>query len=174
MYTDKRIKHIAQQVINHHQSNDPQVLSKQLDIIILPSNLGSKINGFLQYHEGANKYLIHLNNNLEFHDQQATIAHELGHFFLHKEFNTFKVKKTSIVLESKLESQANTFAAELLLPDSLLKGTNLCMSNFLSPERIAARYNVPLELAKIKCKQNKTLSTYYRRENFHNNHVVII
>ncbi|MED1530535.1 MULTISPECIES: ImmA/IrrE family metallo-endopeptidase [Bacillus] len=173
MYTDKRIKHIAQHVINDHQSNDPQVLSKKLDIIILPSNLGSKINGFLQYHEGANKYLIHLNNNLDYHDQQATLAHELGHFFLHKEFNTFKIKKTSIVLESKLESQANTFAAELLLPDSLLKGSNLCIRN-LSAETIATRYNVPLAIAKIKYKQNKKLSIYNRRENFHENHVVII
>lgn len=58
--------------------------------------------------------------------QRFTIAHELGHFFLHPRKDTF-VDQVSYrdnkkdILRTPTERQANMFAAALLMPNSLLE-----------------------------------------------------
>ncbi|MFP3398794.1 ImmA/IrrE family metallo-endopeptidase, partial [Brevibacterium sp. SIMBA_078] len=74
--------------------------------------------GFLQFYEEENHYLIHVNE--KFNYEKLVIAHELGHFFLHKNVNTFKLANCSSVLENKLEHQADVFASEILLTDEML------------------------------------------------------
>jgi Zn-dependent peptidase ImmA (M78 family) len=62
--------------------------------------------------------------------QRFTIAHELGHFFLHREESSVFVDDVPVVLfrneasaegTQKREIQANAFAAELLMPACLIK-----------------------------------------------------
>ncbi|MBD5024233.1 metallopeptidase ImmA, partial [Xanthomonas citri pv. citri] len=74
--------------------------------------------GLLQHDKATDQYLIHINENLQ--HQQFVIAHELGHYFLHKRLNTFKVVNCSKVLKDKLEHQASLFASELILTDKML------------------------------------------------------
>lgn len=54
--------------------------------------------------------------------QRFTIAHELGHFFLHEQkeaFVDFRDNKKNIIRDKK-EIEANKFAAALLMPKKLL------------------------------------------------------
>jgi Zn-dependent peptidase ImmA (M78 family) len=66
------------------------------------------------------------------HRQRFTIAHELGHLELHREMITSKVhvdKDFPVLMRDpksatgteKLEIEANQFAAELLMPEALIK-----------------------------------------------------
>src|SRR5690625_4011290 len=52
-----------------------------------------------------------------------TIAHELGHYFLHSEFRTHFADRSRDLLdetESILEMQANAFASQIILPKEIL------------------------------------------------------
>ena len=54
--------------------------------------------------------------------QRFTIAHELGHFFLHMDKDAQEDKITSFRMDSSpKERQANAFAANLLMPESLVR-----------------------------------------------------
>ena len=73
--------------------------------------------------------IISVNENHNFLRQRSTIAHALGHFFLHQE-ETFHINHASQVklpnknLETKIsdkEKEANLFAAELLMPGSFIE-----------------------------------------------------
>ena len=48
------------------------------------------------------------------------MAHELGHALLHRKENCYFIRNKTLLLNSKKEIEANKFAMELLLPDSLL------------------------------------------------------
>ena len=49
------------------------------------------------------------------------MAHELGHAILHPKDNCYFIRNKTLLLNSKNEVQANQFAAELLIPDSLIE-----------------------------------------------------
>lgn len=74
-----------------------------------------------------------------------TIAHEIGHFFLHRDESiSFARADVSIPTYKKPEWQANTFAGELLVPVSLIKE--------LSVDEIARECKVSRQVAEIQKK----------------------
>ena len=74
-----------------------------------------------------------------------TLAHELGHVFLHND-NTVVLSRGSenIPIYENPEWQANTFAAEFLVPTNKAKNMNAF--------EIVARYNCSFEVACIQAK----------------------
>ncbi|MCY7929789.1 ImmA/IrrE family metallo-endopeptidase [Bacillus inaquosorum] len=142
IYTSKSIKHRTQSVINKYGTNDVYEICELLNIYILKNNLG-QAKGFLQFDKPTNQYLIHINENLN--NEQFVIAHELGHYFLHKNLNTFKIQKCSSVLKDKLEHQANLFAAELLLTDKMIRDALPIIREF-NQEQMASYFKVPLSV----------------------------
>ncbi len=67
--------------------------------------------------------LIGINSNEALVRQRFTIAHELGHFFLHPQkdaFVDYRDNKRDI-MRTPREKQANMFAAALLMPGALLR-----------------------------------------------------
>ena len=63
---------------------------------------------------------IHINGRLSRQEQRFACAHELGHAILHPDANTpFLTQKTYLSVD-KLESEANKFAVEFLIPDDIL------------------------------------------------------
>ena len=67
--------------------------------------------------------LIGVNSSESFVRQRFTIAHELGHFFLHpqkKTFVDFRDNKQGIARKPR-EVQANMFAAAILMPKKYLE-----------------------------------------------------
>ena len=78
-----------------------------------------------------------------------TIAHELGHCFLHLDQISMARAATSADKNyNNSEWQANEFAAQLLMPFSLVKD-NYCLSD----EELAERFGVSRECAKYRKKK---------------------
>ncbi|MFA7415236.1 MAG: ImmA/IrrE family metallo-endopeptidase [Rhizobium sp.] len=75
-----------------------------------------------------------------------TVAHELGHFFLHTGIPLARsFKGDGVQIFSKSEPQANQFAAEFLMPRSQLwRG--------ISASEVAANHGVSDEAARNRCK----------------------
>lgn len=48
------------------------------------------------------------------------MAHELAHSIMHRKENCYFIRNKTLLLTSKMEIEANTFAAELLIPDELI------------------------------------------------------
>lgn len=78
-------------------------------------SLFNRINGFLDF----NDKIIIVNSERKPYVQNFTIAHELGHWLLHNDRRKEYVLKLSCPNggeDDPMEKEANTFAAELLVP----------------------------------------------------------
>ena len=53
--------------------------------------------------------------------QCFTVAHELGHYFLHRNVNSDILYREKSNSDSDIEKEANEFAAELLMPESAIR-----------------------------------------------------
>ncbi|QCJ57047.1 ImmA/IrrE family metallo-endopeptidase [Enterococcus mundtii] len=142
-----RIKKKVYDIINQYSTNDPKSIADLLGIITLKSDLGS-VEGFLQ--EYKHNYIIHLNTSIEEKTKQDRIlAHELGHYFLHRHLNIFKLSTHSLAFESSLEHEADIFSCELLLNDQMLEEEfNYIQGKNLA--ELAAFFNVDYEVANLK------------------------
>lgn len=93
-------------------------------IVLYKKQLPDDISGILDIKNG--RKIIIINENHYFKRIRFTIAHELGHFFLHKnegvhiDKNTFFRDKNSSETLYSIEIQANRFAAELLMPEHMI------------------------------------------------------
>lgn len=84
----------------------------------------SAVSGFLDFAEKA----IYVNADDPYTRQTFTIAHELGHFLMHKEVYRKNPNLYQVLLRmpigaetDPLEKEANSFAAHLLVPELELK-----------------------------------------------------
>ncbi|MDA1478049.1 ImmA/IrrE family metallo-endopeptidase [Bacillus changyiensis] len=154
IYPSLNIKHKAESIIKEYKTNDVYEICANLKIIILEEDLGC-IKGFLQYYEEENEYIIHVNKQSK--HPEIIIAHELGHFILHKNLNIFKLEKCSLVFGSKLENQANIFASEILITDKMLID-ELPRINDWTHKQIASFFKVPLFVIEYKFFRKKLLS----------------
>lgn len=103
--------------------------------IIGDSDLPEGISGAIIYKPADKKFVIVFNTNKPKTRQYFTIAHELGHYFLHGE----ELKSEEILVDTdnsvdgskiffrldnpthqKIETEANKFAAALLMPQDLV------------------------------------------------------
>lgn len=67
-----------------------------------------------------NHKCVFLNEDLEENEMRLVMAHELGHSIMHRKENCYFIRNKTLLLNSKIEIEANTFAAELLIPDELI------------------------------------------------------
>lgn len=101
-------------------------LAQALGLGVLRSTLQPGISGQIEpsdkYPAG---YVIKVNRHEVKHRQRFTIAHEIGHFMLHRDRIGSGIRDT-ILYRSKLsnvmEAEANRFAAELLMPFDQVRG----------------------------------------------------
>ena len=61
---------------------------------------------------------IFLNENLDEHEMRFVMAHELGHAILHPRQNCYFIRNKTFLSADRIEIEANTFAIELLVPDT--------------------------------------------------------
>ncbi len=140
------IKSITERLTTKHKTINPFEIADSLNIKVTLWDLHEDINGFYKY-DRRNKFIF-INNNLSEEMQSVVCAHELGHAILHSRANTPFMRKNTLLSIARIEIEANTFAAELLISDdSLSKCTHL------SVYEIASLHNVPTELAMLKCKE---------------------
>lgn len=103
-------------------------IARKLGLGVLPYNLGSNVSGVLYIQNG--KGTIGFNPSESAVRTRFTIAHEIGHFVLHKLNNDMFVDHKQFRLmfrdsksstgQDKMEQEANAFAAALLMPKELL------------------------------------------------------
>ena len=51
---------------------------------------------------------------------KMVMAHELGHAIMHRKENCYFIRNRTFLSTAHIETEANTFAAELLIPDSII------------------------------------------------------
>lgn len=86
---------------------------------------------------GVARIFINPQENSHVNRRRFTIAHELGHFFLHRDLTTNGFTDTTRTMSrtasywDRIESEANDFAARLLMPEEfiVIKGNNV-IENF--------------------------------------------
>ena len=108
------IKSKVEKIIKHYKTNDPYKLVECLDVILLYVPLVG-VNGFYNYYK--RNHIIYINENLSEVEQRITLAHELGHLFLHKNTNSIYLNTTTYLNTQRLEREADIFASELLISD---------------------------------------------------------
>nr|WP_302600231.1 ImmA/IrrE family metallo-endopeptidase [uncultured Cellulosilyticum sp.] len=107
----KKEKQEVINLINKYNTANPFELCDLLGIHFKYTYLGS-LNGYYRYSSGH--HFIEINTTLDRAHQYAACAHELGHYILHQGQNSIFLN-TTLLLPSKFEKQADTFALYLLL-----------------------------------------------------------
>ncbi|AMA72894.1 hypothetical protein ACH33_08510 [Aneurinibacillus sp. XH2] len=137
------LKEKVKTLINKHKTSNPFEIAARMNIHIIKWDLHKQINGYYKY-DRRNRYIV-INCNLDNNFQRVVCAHELGHAILHTRVNTPFMTMNTFFSVNKIEREANTFAAELLIPDDNFEN--------LSIYEIASIYQVPVELVKLKCEK---------------------
>lgn len=109
------IKEKVSQLVRKYQTRDPFEMIKGMNIILVHYPLEG-VHGFYQYFQRNN--IIYLDERLSESEQRFVLAHELGHMFLHKSTNAIFMDTRTQFVTDKFEKEANTFAVELLVPDT--------------------------------------------------------
>ena len=126
-------------------TSDPFILADRLGILYQFCDLN--FDGcymFLKNHR-----YIFINQNLSESDMRLVMAHEVGHAILHRKQNCYFIRNKTFFSMSKIENEANTFVAELLIPDELISD-----NPGLTADQVArlAGYNAAI----MKFKKNTT------------------
>lgn len=114
---NRDIKKIANYYRRKFQTSDPFEIADNLNILYQIGNL--KCEGcymFLKNHR-----YIFLSDSLSYTERRMVMAHELGHAILHRKQNCYFIRNKTFLSTNKIEIEANRFAAELLIPDSILE-----------------------------------------------------
>ncbi len=147
------LEKIVETLLTQHRISSVPVsvedIAKENNIAI-GTAASNKFSGILFRNEDSQSYIA-INSGESPVRQRFTIAHELGHYFLHKNTKTFidfRDNKKNIARSPK-ERQANQFAACLLMPKKFLaKDTASFSKEGISQEHIqflAKKYKVSEE-----------------------------
>lgn len=140
------IKNIVNDLVTEFKTRNPFELCDCLNIPILYEPLGN-IKGFFQ--NILNTPIIHLNSNLNEHEVNCVLSHELGHAVLHKDLNVCFLKHYTFSVTDKYENEANKFTAELLIEDSSLIDI-LEVNNLITCEDLSKYFSIPTEFVSYK------------------------
>jgi Zn-dependent peptidase ImmA (M78 family) len=130
---------------------------RPLDVVGLASSIGMQIeylplaaetSGFLRRKNGD--WVIGVNSLHQRNRQRFTIAHELGHYFLHRDHGSFEDKALfrKELQNDHRESDANKFASALLMPEDAFR--EMAVRNPMNPQLIAAFFGVSEAAAKFR------------------------
>ena len=135
----------ANEVVQETGSRDPEEIASQLGIIIMPCNF-SKQKGV--YKVIKKDRFIFVKEDLCPELRNIVLLHEIGHDVLHrKEALTFQEFNIFDVRGGRMEYEANSFAAEVSLPDEDILEY---VRQGLSAEEIAKCMNSDINLVMLK------------------------
>lgn len=112
------IREIVSTLVEKYNTRNPFELAEYQNIEIIYSELKSVLGYYTKYRRVQS---IILSNELPEHLERYVCAHELGHAICHPDINVQWLCESTFYSKGKFERQANTFAVELLLPESLLR-----------------------------------------------------
>lgn len=108
------MRDLTERIRNKHGTNSPFVIAENENIIVRSAPLG-KCHGYYLSIDGVR--VIRYNSDDAEPVQRYTVAHELGHYFLHADANFFALKNT-LFSSGWQERQADKFAIYLLISDA--------------------------------------------------------
>ena len=120
------IRKKVQQLIRRHGTNDPERLARTMGINVIYIDLGGSVYGTYLKYKRVKTILIDAERTPE-HLRRFVLAHELGHAVCTPDANTSWISAYTLALNTdRIEREANTFAVELLLPDSFIRENEGC------------------------------------------------
>lgn len=156
----RRAQSLLREVGIHQVPVDVFAVTTHLGLDVLAEALDSSTSGVLVV--GVEHAVIGVNQHHHRRRQRFTIAHELAHYVLHRHASnvfvdstlTFHRNKTSAEGVDRQEVEANAFAAELLMPEGLLKqyweAQQLDLYDDVALARLAARFDVSEQALTIR------------------------
>lgn len=116
----------AQNILEHYWDGEipvkPQnIIAKIGDLEVRFEDLPDNISGKKFYNFDRGCYVIEVNKNHHPNRKRFTIAHELGHYALQHGNTTDTLYRDSDMDSNSDEIEANTFAAEILMPVSAIR-----------------------------------------------------
>ena len=109
------------QLVNHYvlkfNTMNPFELADYLNVEVQIGALGSRAGCYMFL---KNHKCVFLNEDLSENEMRLVMAHELAHSIMHRKENCYFIRNKTLMLTSKVEIEANIFAAELLIPDELI------------------------------------------------------
>lgn len=111
------VKRLVAYYVKKYETRNPFVLAEYLNVEVQIGPLGSRAGCYIFL---KNHKCIFLNVDLYEHERILVMAHELAHSIMHRKENCYFIRNKTLMLTSKIEIEANTFAAELLIPDKLI------------------------------------------------------
>ena len=148
MIRSRAAREKAHNIISMYRINEPPVdiikVAQSLGFIIIPFDFPETISAVIKI-EGAKK-IIAVNKNHPEVRQRFSISHELGHYlsghenFSHDRETLVDRDKKYLDPNHREEEEADEFAAELLIPEFMLK--NDVLVNKLDAASLAKKYNV--------------------------------
>lgn len=132
---------------------DVETIAKSLGLNVMQYDLGEGVSGLLAIQEGVGT--IGYNPKEPKVRIRYTIAHEIGHFDLHRDKSDLFVDKELIyrsinsgdtLEKQQMEQEANVFASALLMPSNLLRKevekAKLDLASDESIEKLAKKFDV--------------------------------
>lgn len=111
---NKKISKLVAYLMRKYKTNDPEVLADYLNVTIIKMPLEDMVAGF--YKMIKRRKYIFLNTDIDDESfMRVVLAHELGHSIMHPKENCAFLKNHTFFLTSRIEIEANTFAAYLLI-----------------------------------------------------------
>ena len=136
-------------------------IAKSRGLIVLPYSLGEDVSGLLAIQDGVGT--IGYNQTEPKVRQRFTIAHELGHYELHKDKSDLFVDKEFIyrsvnsgntAINQQMEQEANVFASGILMPTELLRreveSKNMDLTNDDHIKQLAKLFEVSMTAMSIR------------------------
>lgn len=139
--TIEEITQLAEEVAKKYNSEITSpfpyenILKDKKDLQIYLSPLDTEISGAIGFNKKEKKFEILINKEKPQNRINFTLAHEIGHYFLHQDV----IKKDDVIdsedvieasnvlfrldtaLATVIEKEANNFAASLIMPESLVR-----------------------------------------------------
>ena len=161
----KHIRALVTQILDSHGIRKPPVnvfdLAKRIGLIVsFQQNDDDTLSGFLFRDSNSGQAIVGVNAGHHENRQRFTIAHEIGHFLLHNTSHEVHVDKRFVLHRRDQNSsqgtdpherEANFFAAELLMPESMVRADlakdfvyDLGETESNSIAQLANRYQVSL------------------------------
>lgn len=117
-----KLRKDIKQLVNHYvlkfNTRNPFELADYLNVKVQIGALGSRAGCYMFL---KNHKCVFLNEDLSESEMRLVMAHELAHSIMHRKENCYFIRNKTLFLNSKIETEANTFAAELLIPDDIIR-----------------------------------------------------
>ena len=111
------VKRLVAYYVKKYETRNPFRLAEYLNVFVHVGPLGSRAGCYMFL---KNHKCIFLNEDLNDQERMLVMAHELAHSIMHRKENCYFIRNKTLLLTSEIETEANMFAAELLIPDDLI------------------------------------------------------